>query len=62
MGAGHNRVRVMKVGLVSSGEIGTGLFEPIETQWIFPIHELDGAYTKGGGSGQVPFALTECAR
>ena len=33
MRAGHNRVRVMQVGLISLQEIGTGLFEPIETQW-----------------------------
>ena len=62
MRAGHNRVRVMKVGLVSFREIGTGLFEPIETQWIFPIHEPDGAHPKGGGNGQVPFLLAEPPR
>ena len=33
MRAGYNRVRVMKVGLVSFREIGTGPTGPIETQW-----------------------------
>ena len=47
---GHNRVRVMKVGFVSFWEIGTRPFEPIETQWIFPIHEPERAHTKGSGT------------
>jgi hypothetical protein len=49
--AAYNRVRVMKVGLVSFREVATGPFEPIETQWNFSIHEPDGAHTKGGGDG-----------
>ena len=44
--AGHNRVRVMKVGLIFFREIGIGPFEPIETQWIFPIHEPDGEHQR----------------
>ena len=52
----------MKVGFVSFWEIGTRQFEPIETQWIFPIHEPDGAHTKSSGRIMTQTKPTETFR